>query len=231
MPGVDVQHSVYAIDEKMNPEAMGAFDRYYATGELAGAEKIFTAGDVDHNKRHVKTPRTKARICAPQKRVTQGGTTRVKSISYETSKFNFIHHRFKSPEHMNLWWAKFASKMGKNPNTQIEDIDPMNHKYGGFNHTFLPTTNTEGLSFWCLWETKIGFDADDVWGFAESPGGPGRVISGTDDCPFINTVFMVDEQRNPDAVGRFARYFNDANDPTHIKYDIWVSRRVQLFDN
>ena len=33
---------VYAIDEKMNPEAMGAFERCFALGELAKMEKIFT---------------------------------------------------------------------------------------------------------------------------------------------------------------------------------------------
>ena len=37
-----MKHTVYQIDEKMNPEAMGAFERCFAVGELAEAEKIFT---------------------------------------------------------------------------------------------------------------------------------------------------------------------------------------------
>ena len=139
----------------------------------------------------------------------RASTGMVAPISYEKSKFNFIHHRFKSAEARNMWWAKFSRKMGANPNAQVEEIDPMNHEYGCFNHTFLPTTNTDGLSLWCLWESKIGFTAADVFGFAESPGGPGRIIMGTEDCPFTNTVYMVDEQRNPDAMGKFARYFNE----------------------
>ena len=162
-------------------------------------------GTVDHAKRHVKTERTKARLSMATRRASTG---MVAPISYEKSKFNFIHHRFKSAEARNVWWAKFASKIGANPNTQVEEIDPMNHEYGCFNHTFLPTSNTDGLSLWCLWESKIGFTAEDAWDFAESPGGPGRVIMGGDDCPFTNTVYMVDEQRNPDAMGKFARYFS-----------------------
>ena len=39
---ITMKHTVYAIDEKMNPEAMGAYERVFAVGELANAEKIFT---------------------------------------------------------------------------------------------------------------------------------------------------------------------------------------------
>lgn len=94
-----------------------------------------------------------------------------------TGDFFWVHHKFKSKESCETFWASMAD-------VDMAELEKSVNKLGFHNHYFMPTGETPKDDVFCVWESKVPMTIEDFQAFIDGPNSPAAE-------PFMNTVYKV----------------------------------------
>lgn len=77
-----------------------------------------------------------------------------------TGDFFWVHHKFKSKESCETFWASMAD-------VDMAELEKSVNKLGFHNHYFMPTGETPKDDVFCVWESKVPMTIEDFQAFSK----------------------------------------------------------------